>query len=96
MALVVKKSDSYEEPVRAFINGVPQMIPIPNDQRGIRNLLSRSSFRGIHHPGLVNALRSVRNRRSARNAYILLLGQTGAGKSSTVSPTKLIIILWIA
>jgi len=44
-----------------------------------------ASSNGEPHPALVAALRSLRNNRSPRNAYILMLGLTGSGKSSTVS-----------
>jgi predicted GTPase len=36
------------------------------------------------HPGLTAALQSMSKKRSPRNAYILLLGSTGSGKSSAV------------
>lgn len=40
-----------------------------------------------NHPGLHAARTSYRNKRSSKNAYILLVGSTGAGKSSAVSDT---------
>ncbi len=52
------------------------------------------------HPGLRGALKSLRHKRSGKNAYILLLGMTGSGKSSAVSikvlkqtKTSLIVIV---
>jgi Cdc6-like AAA superfamily ATPase len=36
------------------------------------------------HPGLTAALQSMSKNRSPTNAYILLLGTTGSGKSSAV------------
>jgi GTPase SAR1 family protein len=36
------------------------------------------------HPGLTAALQSMSKKRSPKNAYILLLGSAGSGKSSAV------------
>lgn len=67
------------------LRGLPPMQEVPDDEKGIKKLLRATGTKGNYHPGLLCALKSSKNRRSPRKAYILLLGQTGAGKSSTVS-----------
>lgn len=59
----------------------PPMISIPDTAKEIMALPDWKS----RHRGLLRAMESSSNGRSPKNAYILLLGLTGAGKSSTVS-----------
>lgn len=61
----------------------PPLIDIPNTLDEVIKMLSNKAY--SKHPGLQGAFHSLKNRRSSRNAYILLLGATGAGKSSAVS-----------
>ena len=57
------------------------MLEIPNTAEDISSLIEGKYGR---HVGLLSALRSMKNKRSSKNAYILLLGMTGSGKSATV------------
>lgn len=61
----------------------PPLIDIPNTLDEVIKMLSDKNH--SEHPGLRGALKSLRHKRSGKNAYILLLGATGAGKSSAVS-----------
>lgn len=65
----------------------PPLIDIPKNKGKINNMLVNSQELK-NHPGLMAALQSLRNKRSSKNAYILLLGMTGSGKSSAVSILK--------
>jgi Cdc6-like AAA superfamily ATPase len=60
------------------------MINIPGTIEGIRNI--SKDFK--EHIGLSAALTSASNGRSTNNAYILLLGLSGSGKSASVSHTS--------
>jgi hypothetical protein len=60
----------------------PDFINLPNTVDDISKMMNGEAGR---HPGLLAALKSLKNKRSARNAYILILGLTGSGKSSAVS-----------
>lgn len=68
----------------AFVD--PPLLNIPKSKGSINTLLFKDELKT--HPGLMAALQSLRNKRSSKNAYILLLGLTGSGKSSAVSETK--------
>lgn len=58
-----------------------QEVEIPETLDGVVEDLSTNNF---DHPGLLAALSSVAHGRSTRNVYLLLLGSSGAGKSSLV------------
>ncbi len=45
-----------------------------------------------NHPGVISALESLKNKRSSHRAYILLIGLTGSGKSTTVSPVTIMFV----
>lgn len=67
-----------------FFNFVdPELIDIPNSMDEVIKMLGSDQYKS--HPGLHAARKSYRNKRSSKNAYILLVGSTGAGKSSAVS-----------
>ena len=56
------------------------MIAIPNDIKEIKKQLGSRR----NHKGLQGAYQSWESKRSPRTATILLVGLSGAGKSSTV------------
>jgi predicted GTPase len=66
-----------------MISSDPHMLKlnIPNTAQGISEMINNGNG---FHLGLRAALKSMRVKRSPKNAYVLLLGSTGAGKSSTV------------
>lgn len=66
-----------------FFHADPKLISIPKSKPELLSLLSQDELK--NHPGVISALQSLKNKRSSRNAYILLLGTTGSGKSSAVS-----------
>ncbi|CAL8138944.1 unnamed protein product [Orchesella dallaii] len=61
----------------------PALVDIPESVDDVIKMLSNETHSG--HPGLIAALKSMKNRRSGRNAYILVLGSTGAGKSTAIN-----------
>ncbi|CAL8138956.1 unnamed protein product [Orchesella dallaii] len=61
----------------------PALVDIPESVDDVIKMLRNETYSG--HPGLIAALKSMKNRRSGKNAYILLLGSTGAGKSSAIN-----------
>ncbi|ODN01554.1 GTP-binding protein A [Orchesella cincta] len=74
---------SLETPPQEPNENDPRFVNIPRTKGAITNLLFKEEMR--NHPGLLAALQSLRNKRSSKNAYILLLGLTGSGKSSAVN-----------
>jgi signal recognition particle GTPase len=72
----------------------PQLVDIPKTRRKLNALLQENGLES--HPGLIAGLQSLRSGRSSKNAYILLLGLTGAGKSTTVCNMKTVfnIFAW--
>lgn len=56
-------------------------VDIPEALDGVVDELSKNNF---DHPGLLAALSSVSHGRSTRNVYLMLIGSSGAGKSSAV------------
>ncbi|CAL8139042.1 unnamed protein product [Orchesella dallaii] len=61
----------------------PVSINIPSDKDELIRLMKTAGFK--HHPGLQSAFQSYKNGRSSRNAYVLLLGIAGSGKTSTIN-----------
>ncbi|CAL8138952.1 unnamed protein product [Orchesella dallaii] len=61
----------------------PPLVDVPGSVGDVIKMLTNETNNG--HPGLEAALKSMQNRRSGKNAYILLLGSVGAGKSSTIN-----------
>lgn len=59
----------------------PVPISIPDSIDDISRLIN-GNYTG--HPGLASALTSMKHKRSPHNAYILVLGSTGSGKSTLV------------
>ncbi|CAL8147970.1 unnamed protein product [Orchesella dallaii] len=64
----------------SFID-LPQ-IEIPNTLDEVVSLLRQHNY---NHSGLLAAFSSLTQGRSPKNAYILLIGSTGAGKSSAIN-----------
>ncbi|CAF4249957.1 unnamed protein product [Rotaria magnacalcarata] len=62
-----------------------KMQSVPNNLNDIEKKLARHP----NHKGLQAAYQSARNKRTPRVASILLVGLTGAGKSSTVSDQRI-------
>ncbi|ODM91066.1 GTP-binding protein A [Orchesella cincta] len=62
---------------------VPPLVDVPESVDEIIGMLRNGTYG--RHPGLVAALNSMKGKRSGKNAYILLLGSTGAGKSSAIN-----------
>ncbi len=65
----------------------PDLIHIPNSINDVITMMGSSAVYR-NHSGLQIARTSFGNGRSLKNAYILLLGSSGAGKSTTVSRAK--------
>ncbi|ODN01860.1 Reticulocyte-binding protein 2 a [Orchesella cincta] len=68
---------------------LPALVDIPDNVDTIIKMLNNKTY--AEHPGLLAALKSMKSGRSSKNVYILLLGSTGAGKSSAVNN----LLLWI-
>ncbi|CAL8123444.1 unnamed protein product [Orchesella dallaii] len=62
---------------------LPALVDIPDTVDAIVKMLNSGTY--TDHPGLLAALKSMKAGRSSKNAYILLLGSTGAGKSSAIN-----------
>lgn len=69
-------------PKPGFLITDPPIVGVPEKLDDIVELLNTEQF--ANHIGLKAALESSMHRRSSKNAYILLIGFTGAGKSTTV------------
>ncbi|CAL8067910.1 unnamed protein product [Orchesella dallaii] len=61
----------------------PPLVDIPPTIKEILNMLGDPKY--AKHEGLKASVKSWRKKRSQKNAYILLLGTTGSGKSSTIN-----------
>jgi len=62
-------------------NDVVAQLELPESIDALSGLIN-GQYKG--HKGLEAALESAKHRRSPKNAYILVLGTTGSGKSSLV------------
>ncbi|CAL8147694.1 unnamed protein product [Orchesella dallaii] len=60
----------------------PIQLQVPSSLDEIVSQLRQQNY---YHPGLLAAFSSLTNGRSSKNAYILLIGSTGAGKSSAIN-----------
>jgi Tfp pilus assembly pilus retraction ATPase PilT len=65
-----------------FEKSDPEFIRVPQTVDEVNEMVHEKLGR---HPALMAALKSLENKRSSRNAYILVVGTTGSGKSSAVS-----------
>jgi ABC-type lipoprotein export system ATPase subunit len=63
------------------VSSDPVPINIPDKIDDISRLIN-GNYTG--HPGLAAALKSIKHKRSPHNAYILVMGSTGSGKSTLV------------
>ncbi|CAL8139062.1 unnamed protein product [Orchesella dallaii] len=61
----------------------PVSINIPSDKDELIRLMKIVGFK--HHPGLQASFQSYKNKRSSKNAYVLLLGISGSGKTSFIN-----------
>ncbi|CAL8067906.1 unnamed protein product [Orchesella dallaii] len=61
----------------------PPLVTIPNTVKEIYSMLNDPNYK--QHIGLKSAIKSRSKGRSLKNAYILLLGTTGSGKSSAIN-----------
>ncbi|CAL8136948.1 unnamed protein product [Orchesella dallaii] len=61
----------------------PPLVDIPPTITEVLNMLGDPKY--AKHEGLKASAKSWRKKRSQKNAYILLLGSTGSGKSSTIN-----------
>ncbi|CAL8121544.1 unnamed protein product [Orchesella dallaii] len=62
---------------------LPPLVDIPNSVKEIKAMLHDPKY--LDHIGLKAAIKSRRNKRSSKNAYILLLGTIGSGKTCTMN-----------
>ncbi|ODM95788.1 putative ribosome biogenesis GTPase RsgA, partial [Orchesella cincta] len=78
--------ESQLEPIRPSPpprpNNYPANIELPNT---LNEIVSQLRQRNYNHPGLLAAFSSLTHGRSSKNAYILLIGSSGAGKSSAIN-----------
>jgi hypothetical protein len=63
-------------------SGAADLFDMPNTSDEIHAMMKSGLGQ---QKGLLAGLRSLKSRRSSKNAYMLLLGTSGSGKSSTVS-----------
>ncbi|CAL8122662.1 unnamed protein product [Orchesella dallaii] len=63
-------------------NNYPANLNLPTS---MNDLVSQLRSRNYNHPGLLAAFSSLIHGRSSKNAYILLIGSSGAGKSSCIN-----------
>ncbi|CAL8138948.1 unnamed protein product [Orchesella dallaii] len=61
----------------------PPLVDVPGSLDDIITMLRNETY--SRHPGLETAKKSMENRRSGRNAYILVVGSTGSGKSTAIN-----------
>lgn len=64
------------------LNLDPPYVEVPEKLDDIIRLLKTEKF--ANHIGLKASLESAMHKRSPKNAYVLLIGFSGAGKSTTV------------
>ncbi|CAG8676793.1 28168_t:CDS:1 [Gigaspora margarita] len=62
---------------------VPIVIPFKNNSRNLYNYLRNRNY--YEHEGILSAFNAIEAKLSPNCAYILLLGISGAGKSSTIN-----------
>ena len=62
------------------------MIEVPST---IEEIIAMTKGININHKGLHASLKSLQAGRSPKNAYILVLGTSGAGKSASVSISEI-------
>jgi hypothetical protein len=72
------------------VSVVPPFVNVPSTIDEVSSMITGGYGR---HPGLMAALKSLKNRRSSRNAYILMLGSTGSGKSSAVGEVSVLSLV---
>ncbi|CAL8121548.1 unnamed protein product [Orchesella dallaii] len=62
---------------------LPPLVDVPHSVKAIKAMLQNPKYN--QHIGLKVAIQSRKKKRSPKNAYILVLGTTGSGKSSTIN-----------